>query len=106
PLAELTSSPTVMGWTGTHFFPGAQGRIVFNGLTGDPNAAYATWLSSVNFTGQNFVGGHFLDIGSAQFELVPVPEPTTVLGIAALGLAGLGALRRRFRRKAEATVAA
>ncbi|HVK18595.1 MAG TPA: autotransporter-associated beta strand repeat-containing protein [Fimbriiglobus sp.] len=96
----------IAGWVGVHFFPGLDGRIVFNNLTANPNTAYATWLQSVNFAGQPLTGGHFYDIGAGQFELVPVPEPATVLGVAAAGRAGLGLVRRRLRRNTEATVAA
>lgn len=105
PANELTSSPLISGWTGGHFQSGTQGRILFNNLTGDPNTTYSTWLSSVQFAG-NPMGGFFLDQGSSTFELTPTPEPGTVLGIAAAGLAGLGLIRRRLRRDAGATVAA
>jgi autotransporter-associated beta strand protein len=104
--ATSTSSPTITGWVGVHFFSGQEGRILFNNLTGDPNATYVSWLSGVNFVGQPLTGGHFLNVGGGQFELVPVPEPGTVLGIAAAGLVGLGLLRRRLRRGPAATVAA
>jgi autotransporter family porin len=100
--------PQILGWTGSQFASGTQGRLVFNNLLANPNTAYQTWLSSVDFVGvpSTGPGGFFLDIGGGQFELVPVPEPGTVLGIAAAGLAGLGLLRRRLRRNVGATVAA
>ena len=74
------------------------------GASANPNTAYQSWLTSVSFVGQP-AGGFFLDVGSGQFELVPVPEPGMVMGIAAASLAGLGLLRRRLRRDAAAVAA-
>jgi autotransporter-associated beta strand protein len=110
PLGDLTSSPVITGWTGVKYTSGTQGRIIINNLGSDPNTVYASWLSNVNFTNvsDTGLGGYFLATGgpAGQFELVPVPEPGAVLGFAAAGLAGLGLIRRRFRRKAEVVAAA
>jgi autotransporter-associated beta strand protein len=90
---------TVTGWSGTLGTVGtSNGRIVISGVTGDPNATYSTWLSTVAF--QNFGGGGamFISTGSGVYELVPVPEPATVLAVA-FGALGFGAaVRRRWRK--------
>jgi fibronectin-binding autotransporter adhesin len=99
-LDASTTGLTVTGWNA--FNNPASGRLVFTSL---PGGDLNPWLASVNFQGATFGGGQFVNV-TGGFELIPVPEPGTVLGIAAAGLAGLGALRRRFRRKTEAAVAA
>lgn len=100
----LTAGPvgtlTVGGWTGSTFTSGTAGRVVFNDITNFDS----TFLAAVQFTG--FPQGAFLvDVGGGQSELVPVPEPATVLGVAAAGL-GLTGLARRVRRSAGVTPAA
>jgi fibronectin-binding autotransporter adhesin len=84
---------TVFGWQGPAGGPGTAGRVVFTsdaGFTADNLSrmtfdGYATGAAVIGYTG--FGGG---------FELVPVPEPGTILGVAALALA---AARFRPRRK-------
>lgn len=107
-LDSSTTGLTVTGWSGSKFSSGTAGQIIFSGLGSDPNTTLQTWRDSVTFAGvfDTGPGAFFLDVGGGQFQLVPVPEPGTVLGIAAAGLAGLGVLRRRLRRKTEAAVAA
>lgn len=76
--------------------------------SGDKQLMIAKFAGGItNFAADKFVlEGDFAGPGTFQLQLMgsgtelwltftPVPEPTTVLGIAALGLAGLGYLRRR-----------
>ncbi len=78
---------------------GPNGQVVFTSLDttsngGNVNATYAPFLSSVQFTGYG-LGEATLLLSGANYELVPaaaVPEPATVLGLAA---AGLLVVRRR-----------
>ena len=96
--SDLSGILTVTGWSGTFGTAGtSNGRIIISGVLGDPNADYATWLSTVQF--QNFgPGAGFISTGGGAYELVPVPEPATVL-VVAFGALGLGAaVRRRWRK--------
>jgi len=70
------------------------GDLLFSGLgsASSANTTYASFLSTVNFNSYP-LGATFVTNGS-NIEMVPVPEPTTILGIAALGL-GMIRLRRR-----------
>ncbi len=91
-----TGPLTIVGWTGLDFKSGTQGQLFFTSIGADPNTTYATWLSQVQFVGHN-TGGFFIPATGSTFELTPVPEPGPVLAAAAVGLAGLGLLRRRLR---------
>jgi hypothetical protein len=75
-----------------------EGRVVFAGMGSDPNAAFASFLSTVQF--EDFgTGGSFLFTGeTGVYELVPVPEPATILAIAFGSLAGGAAIRRRLKK--------
>lgn len=89
---------TVTGWTGSQGTAGEAGRILVSGVVGDPNTTFSTFLQNVKFTG--YPSAIFIPTGtSGTWELVPVPEPMSVLAIAggALGLGG--AFVRRLRRK-------
>ena len=82
-------------WVGTGGDVGMQGRLVFAGLT-DPNNTYSTFLGTVQF--ESFgTGATFLPLGGDVYELVPVPEPATILAIAFGTLATGAAVRRRWR---------
>lgn len=105
-LVSDTTAPLVFGtpYTITLATVDTPGNIQLNGVsqagsTTFPSTNYV--LSSPNFTTFNSVS---LDVDFTGTNLVlqftPVPEPATVLGLAALGLAAAGALRRRFRSKA------
>lgn len=85
------SSLTIDGWTGSAS-GGANGRIFFT----DASSFTSTELDSISFTG--FGPGAALIAGN---ELVPsavVPEPVSLLGVAAVGGVLAGAWRRRKRR--------
>jgi autotransporter-associated beta strand protein len=96
----LVGTLTITGWTGTLGQPGTSGRILIADVSGNPNTTYASFLSNVKFTGYNDA----LFIPTAipgTWELVPVPEPGSVLGVAGLAL-GLGtAVVRRWKRNAS-----
>ena len=98
----------VTGWTGLLYAPGladagggTQDRLLFNSSTG-LNAAQ---LASINFFADNGTtqigfGAAQISFGS-QYELVPIPEPTTIFG--ALALVGLVGYRERRRLGAAKT---
>ncbi|MFO0850317.1 MAG: autotransporter-associated beta strand repeat-containing protein [Gemmataceae bacterium] len=92
-----TGTLTISGWTGGQNQTGTAGQIVFNS-----NANFSqTFLDSVQFSGFT-LGATLIPFGGAQFELVPAPEPATVLAAASAGLGLVGAVRRVRRRKAAA----
>lgn len=101
-FSGITGTPSgslsVLDWVGTGGDFGTQGRVVFAGMGSDPNAAFASFLSTVQF--EDFgTGGAFLFTGeTGVYELVPVPEPATILAIAFGTLAGGAAIRRRFKK--------
>ena len=89
---------TITAWSGSPFGSGTEGQILFSGIGTDPNGTFASFLSTTQF--QDFgTGATFLDRGNGMYELAPVPEPATILGIAAAALGG-GSLVRRLRRRA------
>jgi autotransporter-associated beta strand protein len=91
-----TGTLTIFDWAG-----GTGGKIEFAGLAGDPNTQFSSFLAGVNFQGVA-IGATFLDVGGGVYEIVPVPEPATVLAIA-FGTLALGAgVRRRWNRPAAA----
>ena len=95
-LAVNVPGLTVTGFTGTRGASGTGGRLVFTGLgsSSAANGSFASFLAGTSFTGYP-LGAAFIASG-ANLELVPapVPEPATVLGLAALGLGATGLLRR------------
>ncbi len=98
-LAVNVPGLAVTGFTGTQGATGTGGKLVFTGLGGNPapaNASFASFLAGTSFAGFP-LGASFIPAGGG-LELVPapVPEPATVLGLAALGLAAVRLARRRF----------
>lgn len=94
---------TVNNWSGNYYSIGTtsdpnsnanQDRLLF---TSDPNFGLGTEISSISFFNDsgNFIGhGMEVSFGSG-FEIVAIPEPTTIFG--ALGLVALVGLRERRR---------
>jgi autotransporter-associated beta strand protein len=80
---------TIDGWVGTNYFPGFNGRIFFTDTGGLSQAV----LDNITFTGH--VAGAAIINGN---ELVPVPEPATVLCLSALAFAGVAGIRRFSER--------
>ena len=89
---------TVMNWSGN-----TGGQLFFENLGSDLNTintTYASFLANVQFAGFGS-GGTYISTGiSGTVELVPAPEPLTVLGIAA-GALGVAGLARRRSRQSE-----
>jgi len=83
---------TVSGWDGIAATGGANDHIFFTSNVSDPN-----FLNNVIFTG--FYGdapGAAIVQQGGLFELVPIPEPTTIIGgVSLLGLAVVREVRRR-----------
>jgi len=97
----ITGTPngtlSVLDWAGTGGNFGTQGKLIFVGMGSTPNADFSSFLSTVQF--QNFgTGATFLPIigQDGVYELVPVPEPVTVLAVA-FGTLAAGAVVRRRR---------
>jgi hypothetical protein len=90
---------TIFGWQGTAGSAGTAGRLVFGtdaGFTPDI-------LSRITFNGYSTGAELITYMGSqGNFELipVPVPEPTTILGFAAVGLAAIR-LRNGLRKRSK-----
>jgi hypothetical protein len=81
------------GWTGNTGQSGTGGRIFFTNATGFTPSMLATQVSFGGVLGAAFISGN---------ELVPVPEPVTVLGLSGLGLGLAGIVRRTRRGTAKA----
>jgi glucose/arabinose dehydrogenase len=57
-------------------------------------------LSIASFAEDGYGNLYVIDLSGTVYQIVPVPEPTTVGAVAALGLAAVTALRRRKSRAA------
>jgi hypothetical protein len=72
----------------------------FNGIIQDGTITIGDYTAQVSYTGDagtsSLTGGN--DVVLYNFVSTPVPEPTTLLGLSALGLASLGGLRRLRNR--------
>jgi len=84
-----SSTLTITGWTGNAGQSGTNGHIFFTNPSGFTPSMLAT---QVIFSGFG-PGARFL----ATNELVPVPEPVTVLGLSGLGLGFVGLFRQARR---------
>ena len=85
---------TIIGWSGTENSTGTNGKLLFSNLG---STDFTSFLAVVQF--QNFTtGGIFIATAqSGVVELVPVPEPTTILAIVAATLGAGSFVRRRLR---------
>lgn len=107
-LSLGSSTLSIYNWSGSPYSIGqsddgsnlAQDRLLF-----DVSSLPANALGQISFysdAGSTFLGhGHEISFGG-DFEIVPVPEPSTTGLIAAAGLLGLVGMRER-RRKIFAT---
>ena len=109
--SDLTTLQIIIDGTGTAFTQGQEYSYRVGQAFTSPGVP--TDLTFVQLVGPSFQG-QFTAIGfqADTFSLTgdangflyvgftPVPEPTTILGIAALSLGGLSAVRRRFRKTA------
>jgi fibronectin-binding autotransporter adhesin len=87
-LTALGGTLVIDGWTGTGFNAGTDDRIFF---TTDPGQ----YVTNILFSGGFGVGAFWI---SGTGELVPAPEPGSILNGAAIALLiGLEAVRRRRR---------
>jgi hypothetical protein len=91
---------SILNWTGQFYAPGqadlnsdpTQDRLRFSGDVAEQN------LSQVHFfddNGTQLASAQEISFTPGGFELVPIPEPTTIFG--ALGLLGLVGYRERRR---------
>ena len=85
--STFTSGQTlaIINWSGSTVGGGSDQLIFGQDMAGT--------LGQISFTG--FGGAREINLGGGQFEIVPIPEPTTLLG--ALGLLGLVGFRERRR---------
>jgi len=87
-LTDNGGAVVINNWSGKQFSSGSDDRIFLTGT------APGTIFGDVSFTGFN-QGGIVL----ASHELVPIPEPGTVIGGSLIaGLIGLSVLRRRAKK--------
>src|SRR5690606_22250796 len=70
----------------------------FNGMPNGSTITIGDFFASISYFGNSdsfaITGGNDIVL----YNIQPVPEPGAVLAIAAAGLVGFGALRRRLRR--------
>lgn len=106
-FSGLTGTPTgiltITGWTGTPKASGTAGDILFSNLGGTPNSTFASFLTQVEFQGYAPGDATFILSSGTTYELVPVPEPGAVLGIAVSALVIGAGLHRVRRKSAEPT---
>jgi len=81
---------TVNNWTGTDFATGNPDQF----LVASAGPLDSSFVAQISFTGHG-AGAVAYSVGGGLYEIVPVPEPTTVLG--ALGLLAFLAYRERRR---------
>ncbi|MGL4420514.1 MAG: PEP-CTERM sorting domain-containing protein, partial [Gemmataceae bacterium] len=79
--------------------------LKFNGTTVTSvtnRTAELGWSGNVSsFAEDGFGNLYAINYNGTVFQIVPVPEPTTVFGIAAVGLGAVGWIRRRRTRSAD-----
>ncbi len=118
-IANTTTTSNLLAVTGAFAFnPGGRVFIDANNVTFDPATSYTyliatsgTSTAGLSVTDQTlFSTSNFSNSSAFTFSLTgnaggvifldftPVPEPTTVLGLAAAGMGLAGMIRRRFRR--------
>jgi hypothetical protein len=76
----------------------------FNGVLQDQTITIGSYTAQISYVGDvaggTLTGGN--DVVLYNFVSTPVPEPTTILGLSALGLATFSGLRRRLRNRKSA----
>jgi fibronectin-binding autotransporter adhesin len=83
---------SINNWTTIAGTSGTAGRLLFS-----TSATFdSTELANVQFTGFG-TGAQLISFGGGFNELVPVPEPSSI--VAALGLIGIAGLHRRRKRR-------
>jgi autotransporter-associated beta strand protein len=93
---------TVTGWSGLPNVLGTAGEIEFTNIGVNPNVDHLDFLRDVQFVGFDLGGATFLLVSGGTYELVPVPEPGLILGIA-FGVLALGGHLRRLAHLARIT---
>jgi autotransporter-associated beta strand protein len=92
-----TNALTVLDWNG---FNG--GRLYFADIGTTPNSTYSSFLNAVFFQSFGNRAVFAATPESGVYELVPVPEPATVLAVA-FAAVGARAFLRRVRRHSRLT---
>ncbi|MEQ1850663.1 MAG: autotransporter-associated beta strand repeat-containing protein [Chthoniobacteraceae bacterium] len=80
---------TILNWTGTPARANNADQLLFSGSFSQD------LLDRINFQGAGYLGAIAFDRGGGLYEVVPVPEPTTIIG--AMALVGLIGFRERRR---------
>jgi hypothetical protein len=85
----------VFNWDGTGWTGGGNDRILFSSYTGDQTRFSGSEVQFYSDGGTTAIGegGQLVSSPGGGWELVPVPEPSTVVGV--LGLIGMAAWRER-----------
>jgi fibronectin-binding autotransporter adhesin len=105
-LASFTGTLQIWNWTGTTYGIGqldpgvaTQDRLIFDVTTGLNPTALAQ-ISFFSGAGTGFLGtGAEIAYGASDFQIVPVPEPGTIGGAAALVALAFWRERRRWHTR-------
>lgn len=87
---------TIDNWSGTVNTTGGQDQFILSGLTSAPAQAF---LDNITFTGGFQSGAAAIDLTGGSYEIVAVPEPTSIALLGSGALLGLATLRRRRSTK-------
>jgi autotransporter-associated beta strand protein len=95
---------TIGHWDGS-LAGGGQDQLLLSGLSTAPSVDF---LNAITFSNGYGTGAAAIDFGSGNYEIVPIPEPSSTALIGSLGLVGLVTLRhwtRRSRHRATRSLA-